>query len=211
MTRSKPLGPSFASGKMHQREYGHGHASPDHSVKENGDQNQISRPKVHGTRGGRRKRHDRFRSRFRLVSPVPADSDEKSRTPIQRCSANGIGTIPSRLIHPDSRLGLGLQLIEVGEPVASLYLVIVGEQAVGLRVSRLIAEDLLGPAKPSSGCPCSKSQRRHHTGDPDPRGYQHLIQELLDVFAFVAKPGGVSCSALARAVHPRRVSTRLRW
>ena len=38
-------------GKMHQREYGHGHASPDHSVKENGDQNQISRPKVHGTRG----------------------------------------------------------------------------------------------------------------------------------------------------------------
>ena len=68
MTRSKPLGPSFASGKMHQRVYGHGHASPDPSVKENGDQNQISRPKVHGTRGRRRRRHDRFRLRFRLVA-----------------------------------------------------------------------------------------------------------------------------------------------
>ena len=47
-------------------------------VKESSDQNQISRPKVHGTRGGRRKRHDRFRLRFRLVGPVPADSDGKS-------------------------------------------------------------------------------------------------------------------------------------
>jgi hypothetical protein len=86
MTRSKPLGPRFASGKMHQRVYGHGHASPDHSVKENGDQNQISRPKVHGTRGRRRRRHDRFRLRFRLVSPVPADSDGKSGAPSQRWS-----------------------------------------------------------------------------------------------------------------------------
>src|SRR5271157_408040 len=32
------------------------------------DRNQISRPKVHGTRGGRRGRHDRFRLRFRLVA-----------------------------------------------------------------------------------------------------------------------------------------------
>src|SRR5271166_3482967 len=70
--RSKPLGPRFATGKVHQREYGHGHASPDPSVKENGDQNQISRPKVHGTRGRRRRRHDRFRLRFRLVTPVPS-------------------------------------------------------------------------------------------------------------------------------------------
>ena len=65
----------------------------------------------------------------------------------------GFGTIPSRLIHLDSRLGLGLQLIEVGKPVASLLLVIVGEQAVGLRVSRLIAEDLLGSAQALLGMP----------------------------------------------------------
>ena len=60
--RSKPLGPCFAAGKEHQREYGHGHASPDPRVKASSEKNKISRPKVHGTRGGRRRRHDRFRS-----------------------------------------------------------------------------------------------------------------------------------------------------
>ena len=69
--RSKPLGPCFAAGKEHQREYGHGHASPDPRVKASSEQNKISRPKVHGTRGGRRRRHDRFRLRFRLVSHKP--------------------------------------------------------------------------------------------------------------------------------------------
>ena len=59
--RSKPLGPCFAAGKEHQREYGHGHASPDPRVKASSEKNKISRPKVHGTRGGRRRRHDRFR------------------------------------------------------------------------------------------------------------------------------------------------------
>src|SRR5271157_960773 len=67
MRVSKPLGPSFASGKMHQREYGHGHAAPDHRVETSSDQNQISQTQVHGTRGRRRRRHDRFRLRFRLV------------------------------------------------------------------------------------------------------------------------------------------------
>ena len=61
MTRSKPLGPSFASGSKHQREYGHGHASPDRSVETRNDQNQISQTQVHGTRGCRRRWHDRFR------------------------------------------------------------------------------------------------------------------------------------------------------
>ena len=89
MTRSKPLGPSFASGKMHQREYGPGHAAPDHRVETSSDQNQISQTQVHGTRGRRRRRHDRFRLRFRLVSPVPAHSDGKSGAPIQRCSIRG--------------------------------------------------------------------------------------------------------------------------
>src|SRR5271157_436672 len=65
--RSKPLGPSFASGTRHQRAYGHRHASPDHRVETSSDQNKISQTKVHGTRGGRRRRHDRFRWRFRLV------------------------------------------------------------------------------------------------------------------------------------------------
>src|SRR5208337_4365818 len=50
MTRSKPLGPSFASGSKHQREYGHGHASPDRSVETSNDQNQISQTQVHGDR-----------------------------------------------------------------------------------------------------------------------------------------------------------------
>ena len=66
--RSKPLGPCFAAGKEHQREYGHGHASPDPRVKASSEKNKVSRPKVHGTRGGRRKRHDRFRWRFRFVA-----------------------------------------------------------------------------------------------------------------------------------------------
>src|SRR5208282_3096103 len=48
--------------------YGRGHASPDPRVKESSEKNKISRPKVHGTRGGCRKRHDRFRLRFRLVA-----------------------------------------------------------------------------------------------------------------------------------------------
>ena len=61
MTRSKPLGPSFASGKMHQKEYGHGHASPDHRVETSSDPNQISQTQVHGPRGCRRRWHDRFR------------------------------------------------------------------------------------------------------------------------------------------------------
>ena len=68
--RSKPLGPCFAAGKEHQREYGRGHASPDPRVKASSEKNKISRPKVHGTRGGRRRRHDRFRLRFRLVRPA---------------------------------------------------------------------------------------------------------------------------------------------
>ena len=84
--RSKPLGPCFAAGKEHQREYGHGHASPDPRVKASSEKNKIPRPKVHGTRGGRRRRHDRFRLRFRLVSPVPAHSDNKPGAPIQHCS-----------------------------------------------------------------------------------------------------------------------------
>jgi hypothetical protein len=94
MTRSKPLGPSFASGSKHQREYGHGHASPDRSVETSCEQNQISQTKVHGTRGRRRRWHDRFRLRFRLVSPVPADSDGKSGAPIQRCSTNSFDRSP---------------------------------------------------------------------------------------------------------------------
>src|SRR5271157_3307423 len=68
--RSKPLGPCFAAGNEHQREYGHGHASPDPRVKVSSEKSKISRPKVHGPRGGRRRRHDTFRLRFRLVSPV---------------------------------------------------------------------------------------------------------------------------------------------
>ena len=71
--RSKPLGPCFAAGKEHQREYGHGHASPDPRVKASSEKNKISRPKVHGTRGGRRRRHDRFRryGRHRGVGSLP--------------------------------------------------------------------------------------------------------------------------------------------
>ena len=65
MTRSKPLGPSFASGKMHQREYGPGHAAPDHRVETSSDQNQISQTQVHGTQGAA-KADDRFRSRSGL-------------------------------------------------------------------------------------------------------------------------------------------------
>src|SRR5208282_5387878 len=60
MTRSKPLGPSFTSGKKHQREYGHWHAAPDPRVETSSDQNQISQTRVHGTRGRRRRWHDRF-------------------------------------------------------------------------------------------------------------------------------------------------------
>src|SRR5208337_5620211 len=62
--------------------------SPDPSVETSNDQNQISQTQVHGTRGRRRRWHDKFRWRFRLVSPVPADSDGKSGAPIQRCSIN---------------------------------------------------------------------------------------------------------------------------
>src|SRR5208337_3199809 len=81
-------GPSFASGSKHQREYGHGHASPDRSVETSNDQNQISQTQVHGTRGRRRRWHDRFRLRFRLVSSVPADSDGKSGAPTRRYRTN---------------------------------------------------------------------------------------------------------------------------
>src|SRR5271157_3578592 len=41
MTRSKPLGPCFQSGKKHQREYGHGRASPYSNIKTNSGRNQI--------------------------------------------------------------------------------------------------------------------------------------------------------------------------
>ncbi len=67
MTRSKPLGPSFTSGTKHQREYGHRHASPDHRVETSSDQNKISQTKVHGTRGRRRRWHDRFHSNSRAT------------------------------------------------------------------------------------------------------------------------------------------------
>src|SRR5271165_830043 len=40
--RSKPLGPSFAAGKEHQRQYGRGHASPNPRVKDKSDLNQVS-------------------------------------------------------------------------------------------------------------------------------------------------------------------------
>ena len=78
MTRSKPLGPSFASGSKHQREYGHGHASPDRSVETSNDQNQISQTQVHGTQGHRRRWHDRFRWGL-LVADAWADDALKKR------------------------------------------------------------------------------------------------------------------------------------
>src|SRR5271166_5153274 len=72
MTRSKPLGPSSTSGKKHQREYGHWHASPDRRVETSSDQNQISQTRVHGTRGRRRRWHEWFHRRsdsYRLERP----------------------------------------------------------------------------------------------------------------------------------------------
>ena len=84
-------------GQKHQREYGHGHASPDRRVETSSDQNQISRTKVHGPRGRRRRWHDKFRLRFRLVSP-----DGKSGAPIQhrriKCLPGRRGGLVSTLV-----------------------------------------------------------------------------------------------------------------
>ena len=79
-------------------------------------------------------------------------------------------------------------------------------------MSRLIAEDLLGPAQALLGMPMLEEP----VGGiilviQVTRGYQHFIQELLDVFAFVAKPGGRVLLGLGKGGAPRRVSTRLRW
>ena len=97
MTRSKPLGPSFASGSKHQREYGHGHASPDRSVETSNDQNQISQTQVHGTRGRRRRWHDRFRWGL-LVADAWADDALKKRLlsdPAAVLKERGITTPPN--------------------------------------------------------------------------------------------------------------------
>jgi len=87
MTRSKPLGPSFTSGKKHQREYGHWHAAPDPRVETSSDQNQISQTRVHGTRGRRRRWHDRFRLRFRLV--IVVDPGIRARIPLRSRGSHG--------------------------------------------------------------------------------------------------------------------------
>src|SRR5208282_3989971 len=110
----------------------------------------------------------------------------------------------SERFHPGSRLGLGLQMTEVGEPVASLLLVIVGEQAVGLGVSRLLAEDLLGPAQTLLGMPMLEEPAGSIILMVQvARGSQHLIQELLDVFAFRAKLGGRVLLGLGKGGAPQ--------
>ena len=111
---------------------------------------------IYGATDGVAAAMDRLRNLggCQVRSPNRWQADRNTDTPTGENSLRSISpyagfsliSCDSERFHPGSRLGLGLQLIEVGEPVASLLLVIVGEQAVGLRVARLLAKDLLGPA-----------------------------------------------------------------
>ena len=74
--------------------------------------------------------------------------------------------------------------------MVSLPLVIVGEQSVGLGMSRLISENFLGPAQALFRMTVLEELARGIILMVQvARGCYHLLQELLDMLTFLFEPG----------------------